>query len=137
MIRAIVTDDSPATRRILISILKRISIEIVAEADNADQAVAACLEHTPDLMFLDVVMPGETGVDVLRRMRAQESGIGVIMVTSVSDRDIVECCREQGAIGYILKPFRHTRIVADVTRLCVERGLLVPPPTSGEDPTDA
>jgi DNA-binding NarL/FixJ family response regulator len=129
MISAVVTDDSPATRRILIKILANLPITIVAEAGDAEAAVAACIEHVPDLLFLDVVMPGATGVEVLRRVSAMQKGIGVIMVTSIAEREIVHTCRDLGAIGYVLKPFSKETILTNIASLCHARV----PPSVAED----
>ncbi len=119
-LRAVVVDDSGATRRILTRMLEDTDIEVVAEADDVEPAIDACRREAPDLLFLDVVMPGGSGVDVLRKVKDILPAVRVLMITSIDERDTVASCRDLGASGYILKPFSRDKVLAGVRRLCAE-----------------
>ena len=119
-VRSVVIDDSVATRRMLINILKDAPVDIVAEAGDSVTAVKACQKERPELVFLDVVMPGGSGVEVLRQVKELFPETTVLMVTSINGRDIIMECRKLGASGYILKPFNREKVLASVHKLCNE-----------------
>lgn len=117
-VRAVVVDDSAATRRILIQILKNSDVDVVAEANDIESALDTCRRDRPDVVFLDVVMPGGSGVEVLRQVRELIPNVRVLMVTSIDGRDTVASCRDLGASGYILKPFSRDKVLKSVQALC-------------------
>lgn len=60
---------------------------------------------SPDIVLLDLVMPGRSGREVLRQLRAADPGISVVIVSSVGTEDAVRECLEEGATSFLLKPF--------------------------------
>ena len=78
---------------------------LVARAACGDEALAAVLGDRPDLVLLDVLLPGQDGSEVLRRLREQDPSIGVIMVTAVDDVDLARATLRMGALAYVTKPF--------------------------------
>jgi len=82
-IRAVVCDDSPFMRRLLADALRRCGVEILAEACDGAEALELCARLRPDVMTLDLQMPGLSGIDVLRRLRSR--GPGVVVVSAHTD----------------------------------------------------
>jgi len=119
-LRCVVVDDSVASRRILVKILESAPVDVVAEADDVDSAVELCRREKPDILFLDVVMPGGSGVDVLAALHDMIPGIRVLMVTSIDERDTITACRNLGAVGYILKPYSRDKVLAYVQQVSQE-----------------
>ena len=120
--RTILVDDEPLARKRLARLLTdHPSIEIVGEAANADDACALVERKKPDLMFLDVQMPGASGFDVLARLTHRPQ---VIFVTA-HDEFAVRAFEEQ-ALDYLLKPVEPARLSRAVNRL---RAPDSPPPT--------
>jgi len=111
---ALIADDEPLLRDRLAAQLARLwpELEIVAQARNGREAVALFEQHQPDVVFLDVHMPGQTGIEAARSIarRAQ-----VVFVTAY-DRYAVEAF-EHGAIDYIVKPTDDDRLADTVQRL--------------------
>ena len=111
--RTIIVDDEPlARKRLARLLLEHPSIEIVGEAANGDEACALIERARPDLMFLDVQMPGGSGFDVLSRLTHRPQ---VIFVTA-HDEFAVRAFEEQ-ALDYLLKPVEPKRLARAVARL--------------------
>ena len=111
---ALIADDEPLLRERLASHLARLwpDLEVVAQARNGREAVELFDEHTPDVVFLDVHMPGMNGVEAARCVGRRAH---VVFVTAFENY-AVEAFR-QGAIDYIVKPFDEARLADTVQRL--------------------
>ena len=111
---ALIADDEPLLRERLASHLARLwpDLEVVAQARNGREAVELFDEHTPDVVFLDVHMPGMNGVEAARCMGRRTH---LVFVTAFENYAI-EAFR-QGAIDYIVKPFDEARLADTVQRL--------------------
>jgi two-component system LytT family response regulator len=109
-IRALIADDeAPARRRIRNLLRGRVEYEIVAEAKTGREAVKAVQAHRPDVLFLDIQMPGLTGFEVLSSLDPVEVPI-TVFVTAYDDHAIRAF--EAHAIDYLLKPFDDERFEA-------------------------
>jgi DNA-binding LytR/AlgR family response regulator len=123
---ALIADDEPLLRERLATQLSRLwpELEVVGQARNGREAVELFERHEPQVVFLDVHMPGLTGIDAARSIarRAQ-----VVFVTAY-DRYAVEAF-EHGAIDYIVKPSDEARLADTVQRLRerLERPVAMPP----------
>lgn len=84
----------------------------VSVARNGSEALAAAAELRPDLILLDVYLPDMTGLDVLRRLRADGNRAGVIMVTAARELDTVGGALDGGAADYLVKPFDFDQLRA-------------------------
>jgi two-component system LytT family response regulator len=106
-LRVLVADDEPLARqRVLDMLRKEPNVQVVAEADTGDRAVEAIRQEEPDLVFLDVQMPGKTGLDVVRAIGA-ESMPATIFVTAY-DKHALEAF-DLAAVDYLVKPFDDER----------------------------
>ncbi|WP_269801630.1 MtrAB system response regulator MtrA [Desertihabitans aurantiacus] len=114
--RVLVVDDDAALAEMLQIVLRQEGFEPLW-VGQGDAALAAFREHQPDLVLLDVMLPGRDGVDVCRDIRA-ESGVPVVMLTARSDTIDVVAGLEAGADDYVAKPFKAKELVARIrTRL--------------------
>ncbi|MEO8676303.1 MAG: LytTR family DNA-binding domain-containing protein [Casimicrobiaceae bacterium] len=122
--RAVVADDEPNLSRYLCERLAVLwpELEIAGVAANGPEAKALIAEEDPDIAFLDIRMPGISGLDVARDL----AGVHVVFVTAF-DQHAVEAF-ERSAVDYLLKPVGDERLAATVARL-KERVTLPPPPT--------
>ncbi|MED5816278.1 response regulator [Mycolicibacterium sp. 050232] len=84
----------------------------VSVARNGTEALAAATELRPDLILLDVYLPDMTGLEVLRRLRAEGNRVGVIMVTAARELDTVRGALDGGAADYLVKPFEFDQLRA-------------------------
>ncbi len=124
-VRVVVVDDHAMFRSGVRSELATVGagqVQVVAEAADVDQAVAAILEHRPDVVLLDVHLPGGGGVEVMRRLAAAPGpSAGVLprfLALSVSDaaEDVIGTIRG-GARGYVTKTITGTELVSAVRRV--------------------
>jgi len=118
---AVIVDDAPIVRIQLRQILTRIGCTIVAEAASGDEVRALYERHRPDLITLDIVMPGKDGVTAAVELLRDFPGATVVMCTSLTTRDKILACQKAGVCHYLLKPFDPTR-AEQVFRFALERG---------------
>jgi DNA-binding LytR/AlgR family response regulator len=113
-IRAVIADDERLMREQLRARLAEVwpELEIVAEAKNGREAVEAVATHRPDLAFLDIRMPGMTGVEAAREIG---DACHVVFITAYSEYAVDAF--EQGAVDYLLKPADSERLAVTVARL--------------------
>jgi two-component system chemotaxis response regulator CheB len=124
-IRVVVADDSALMRSVLSVYLRQAAIEVVGVAADGDEALARCQELAPDVLSLDLAMPGRDGVSVLRELRARGIEIPVVVVSAFSaaaGAHAVEALAE-GAFDLVAKPTSREEIDA-FARALVERILL-------------
>jgi DNA-binding NarL/FixJ family response regulator len=117
-IRVILADDHAVVRAGIRQFLERAKdIEVVAEADDGEQAQALIQELRPDVAVLDIQMPKVTGIEVTRWVRANVRETGVLILTAYNDDPYVIAVLQAGANGYVLKtasPLEIIQAVRDV-----------------------
>ncbi len=109
MKKLLVVDDVPLFRAGLTSALQGAGYDVVGEAADGEAAIALAESEQPDIILLDVLMPGESGIDALEKIRAVAPNCSIVLLTgSESEEDLVEAIKA-GARGYIVKdmPFEH------------------------------
>lgn len=103
MIRVCLVDDHPTFRAGLRALLEASEIEVAGEASNGADAVDCARETEPDVVLMDLSMPGVDGVEATRRITRELPGIPVVVLTSFSDRARIVDALDSGAVGYLLK----------------------------------
>jgi len=109
-LKALIADDSKVMRKILKDILERENFEVVAEAANGDEALLACQQFNPNLLTLDIAMPGKDGITTLREVKEISRDIKVVMITSNDKADIILEAIRLGAENYITKPYEPEKV---------------------------
>ena len=122
--RVLVVDDDPAIAEMLGIVLRSEGFTPSFVADG-ERAIAAFRDINPDIVLLDLMLPGMSGLDVCRAIRA-ESGVPVVMLTAKSDTVDVVLGLESGADDYVVKPFKPKELVARM-RVRLRRGDDAPP----------
>jgi DNA-binding response OmpR family regulator len=113
MARILVVDDEPHIRDVVRSYLAREGHEVLVAGDG-DAALADAAAHQPDLIVLDVMLPGKTGFEVLRELRGRGQRVAVVMLTARDDVIDRVAGLEIGADDYVTKPFEPRELVARV-----------------------
>lgn len=123
---ALIADDEPLLRERLAAHLERLwpELSIVAQARNGREAVEMFEEHAPQVVFLDVHMPGMNGVEAARAIGRQAQ---IVFVTAYEQYAVQAF--EQGALDYLVKPFDEARLADTVQR--VQQRLQAPPAAPG------
>ena len=120
--RVLVVDDEPGMRNFLVKVLTPYCRE-VAEAADAAQAGACLAERHFDIMILDNMMPGQTGIDWLAEQRERGGFTDTIMVTAYADLETAIEAMRAGASDFVLKPFRSNQLLNAVRR-CMQMAAL-------------
>jgi len=111
-IRVLIVDDHAVVRSGLRRVLDaEPDIETVAEAADADRAVFEAIEHKPDVILLDVTMPGKSGIEGIPALLQAASAAKVLMLSMQDDPHYVREAFEAGARGYVLKEAADTEVV--------------------------
>ena len=104
LIRVLIVDDHLVVRKALRSLLtSKYRIEVVGEADNGIEAVNMVHSLQPDVILMDLVMPGKNGIDTTREIIREEPGARVLILTSFGDEKQIMASVKAGAVGYVLK----------------------------------
>jgi len=102
--RILVVDDQEEVRRFFAMVLSPQGFEVTAAADGLE-ALARLERHRPDLIFLDLVMPGMDGIDTLRRIKERDPAAKVVIFTAYASVETARQAMALGASEYLAKPF--------------------------------
>ena len=126
-IRVLIADDHALVRSGLETILLLYDdIELVAEADDGAEAVALCEQTMPDVVLMDLVMPGMDGVAATREIMRRCPATKVLVLTSFSDEGLIENALGAGASGYLMKDISGDRLAEAIRDACRGRPTLAP-----------
>jgi DNA-binding LytR/AlgR family response regulator len=116
-LRAVVAEDEALLRESLLQLLGEVwpDLQIVDECEDGASALESIAEHLPDVVFLDIRMPGLTGIEVARGISEVSPATQVVFVTAY-DQYAIDAF-EQGAVDYLLKPVARERLEATVQRV--------------------
>ena len=148
-IRVMLVDDHPMVRRGLATFLKVFDdLELAGEADSGEAAVQLCGQVLPDVILMDLMMPGMDGATATRAIRRQFPKVQVIALTSFKEEGLVEKALQAGAIGYLLKNVSAEELAQAIRAAHAGRATLSPeaaqalvhaatqPPPPGHDLTE-
>jgi len=108
--RVVIAEDEAIIRLDLRELLGEEGYDVVGETGRGDEAVELVRRLRPDLVLLDIKMPGLDGLSAARAI-ASERLAAVLILTAFSQRDLVEQAREAGAMAYLVKPFQKSELV--------------------------
>ena len=115
MIRVAIVDDHTIVRDGLVSLLgAHADLEIVGAVGDGEAAVALCIEQQPDVVLMDLSMPGVGGIEATRRIAAEAPGVQVVVLTSFMDRERIVDALSAGAVGYLLKDAEPDELIRGI-----------------------
>jgi AmiR/NasT family two-component response regulator len=114
--RVVIAEDEAIIRLDLREILESAGFAVVGETARGDEAVDLVAEHRPDLVILDIKMPGLDGIQAARAISADHS-VAIMVLTAFSQRDLIEEARDAGVHAYLVKPFRREQILPAIDRV--------------------
>lgn len=125
--RIIIVDDHEVVRLGLRSLLDQYpQYEVVAEADSAASAVEAARELNPDIILMDIRLPGKSGIEACEEIKARNPEIQIIMLTSYAEDEMLFSAIKAGASGYVLKQINSEGLVHSLEAVARGEGSLDP-----------
>jgi CheY-like chemotaxis protein len=115
--KILLIDDEPHIRKYLALIARGLGAPVIIEAGNGLDALAKYQQESPQLVLLDVNMPGMDGLEILAAILAQDPKALVVMMTSLVNRQTVEECLKLGATSYIRKDTPKEAILAELSEV--------------------
>jgi len=109
-IKVLVADDVKLMRSLLRSSLASFECEIIAEVENGNQVTEQVRQYHPDIVFLDINMPGKNGLDVLQEIKTEFKDMFVAMVSGHNSFNNIRRSIELGADGFVSKPYTAVKI---------------------------
>lgn len=109
--KVLIADDSAFMRNIIRNYIKDFPGIELREAGDGEETLRVFQEFSPDLIFLDIIMPKKNGLEALAEIKAKSPGTRVVMVTSVGQSKVVEEALGLGAECFITKPFKQEDIL--------------------------
>jgi NarL family two-component system response regulator LiaR len=118
LIKVLLVDDHAIVRKGIIALLEtEADIQIVGEASNGLEAVGLAESLKPDVILMDLVMPGVNGVDAIRKIKAQEPAARILVLTSFGTDDKVFPALKAGALGYLLKDSNPQELIEAIRQV--------------------
>ena len=109
--RVVIAEDEAIIRLDLKEILLDEGYDVVGETGRGDDAVELVRKHKPDLVILDVKMPGADGLQAARDIRDLDLKVAVLILTAFSQRNLIDEAREAGVAAYLVKPFQRIELI--------------------------
>jgi DNA-binding response OmpR family regulator len=131
MALVLVTDDDPTVREVVADYLRRDGHEVV-QAATGDEALRLVDQRTPELVVLDLMLPGIDGIEVCRRLRASRPSLPVLMLTALGEEEDRVLGLEMGADDYVTKPFSPRELALRVTSI-LRRSAATSEPAAGAE----
>jgi DNA-binding NarL/FixJ family response regulator len=115
--KILLVDDEPHVRKFIGILVRRLGSPVISEAGNGEEALAKFALESPDLVMLDVNLPGMDGIQILSAILAQDPEAKVVMLTSLANRQTIEECLRLGAVSYIRKDTPKEAILAELSEV--------------------
>ena len=131
MTKLLVVDDVPLFRAGLTSALRDAGYDVVGEANNAEGAVAQAESLQPEMVLLDVLMPGLSGLEVVEKIRAVAPETSVVLLTASESEEDLLTALKTGARGYVVKDTPFPRLIDSITAVA-EGGAALSPVMAGK-----
>lgn len=121
MAKILIVDDSAFMRGSLKYIVENDGHHVVGMASNGEEAIERYKELKPDVVTLDILMQGMDGIQALKGLMEYDNKAAVIMVTSLTQKEVERQVQELGVSGFIKKPFNPQEITDEIRRVLVGR----------------
>ncbi len=125
---AIVADDDEIVRGLLRALLRVAGLEVLAEANSGERTLAAYRKYRPQIVCLDIHMPGMNGLEVLSEIRKMSAETIILIVSAATTEENTRKAIDEKADGIIAKPFNTSRVTSEIERALRQRAA-APQPT--------
>jgi len=118
--RVLIVDDALFMRSMLRDIFASAGWQVVAEAENGEQAIVEYSKHQPDLVTMDIVMPEMGGIDALKKILNGHPAARIVVCSALGQKDLILDAINAGAKDFIVKPFQSNQVLEVVERTVAE-----------------
>ena len=109
--KVLVVDDSMVMRAMISDILTKGGFKVVGQAKNGKEAVEQYVQLSPDLVTMDIIMPGEHGTDVVKKIVEVDRDARIIIVSGLNQKSLVMQALDNGAKYFLVKPFENAELL--------------------------
>jgi two-component system chemotaxis response regulator CheY len=124
MARIMIVDDALMMRTTLRRILEKAGHEVVGEAINGEQAISNYSQCHPDLVTMDITMPGLGGIETIKRIVANYPQANIVVVSALGQKHVVFEALQNGAKNYVLKPIAEEKLLPVIALVLKQNGLV-------------
>ena len=110
MRKVAIIEDDPVERLVLKGLIDEFGCEVVAEGSDGLEAIEICKTHSPDILFMDVKMPGKDGIEAAAEI-SRLCPTPVVILTATDDKETIRRAAEAGAMAYLVKPVRGEELL--------------------------
>ncbi|MDZ7859103.1 MAG: response regulator [Candidatus Krumholzibacteriota bacterium] len=115
--RILVVDDAIFMRKMITDILEGSGMEVVGESENGSDAVEKYNELKPDLVTMDIIMPGMNGIDAVKKIISNDFKAKIVMCSALGQQALVKDALAAGAQDFLIKPFNPSRVIEVVEKI--------------------
>lgn len=116
-INVLIVDDLAFIKMVLRDILEKSGFRVIGEASSGEEAIRLYMEKKPDVVLMDITMPGMDGLTALRRIREADQAARVIICSALGQQKLIVQAIQLGAKDFIVKPFQPLRIVTALKKV--------------------
>jgi two-component system chemotaxis response regulator CheY len=114
----VIIDDSAFMREFIVDVLEDEGFEVVGMAEDGNTGIEMALEHEPDLITLDNVLPDMLGIDIAKILKIEEEvNSKIIMISALGQADVIAECKENGVEEYLVKPFEEEDLIGKIAKM--------------------
>ena len=111
VIRVLLVEDDPMVQEVNRQFIESVpGFEVIHIASNGEEGLHQLKQLKPDLVILDIYMPEQDGVSMMERIRSNQVDVDIMVITAANDKDTIRKMLQNGAIDYIVKPFKFERL---------------------------
>ena len=104
--KILIVDDAMFMRSVIRKTLSEMGYQHIFEAQDGEEALLSFREHQPDLIILDITMPGKSGIEVLEEIHDENPQLKVVMCSAIGQEMMIQKALEAGAVDFIVNPFK-------------------------------
>lgn len=110
-------EDSAFERKAIINMLKKGKFDDIIEAETGEEAIEKYKKERPDLVLLDLRLPGMDGIECLKKLKKVDPRVKVVVVSIVTRKDSIDECMKLGAKAYIMKPVTQSKLLEPIKKI--------------------
>lgn len=116
MAKILTIEDSGFERKIIIDVLNKAGYKEIIEAESAEEGLELYKKEKPDLVLLDIRLPGMDGVECLKKLKEINPKVKVVIVSIITRQESIEECKKLGVVSYIMKPITSRKLLGPVKK---------------------